>query len=297
MQEWRTLEDGWRTWSRVTGGAEWRYAPSGTLYARRGATPIIVAGDPMLTTARRIVAKSADELAAELGSSDAGRWYLRALLAIGCIECPRGDLPCPGDCRKDGKPVPCGSPGADAPRSIGLYQFLRTTAAAVGASWDELASSRRANHVAASRLAHREEPRHALDFPTLAVLWNAGSVKPDAGNAWGVHVWSKDLLTTYARAWNAVGMALEERPTSSGAGGGIVGAILAALLLGSCAPAADPNVQRAELVTNEACRALLRVDPTNVDVRRVCAVEAIAAELLDVAREAARDGGAEGGAP
>lgn len=197
-----------RTWTSIP-GPTWCYDPT---------TGDITAGSLHTTPSdgelALAAAKVPDQLAL-LRQAGAEPFYARALLAIGLHE-SHFDLPSYGDCRIGNKVVTCGTPGADAPRSVGYYQFLRGTAANVGVTWDSLATDPMANHRAGLKLAHSTAAIHGEDFPTLVTLWNSGSVRPDPSNQWGVHMWASDTVTQFVRYWNAVGPAMKQIPNDPG---------------------------------------------------------------------------------
>lgn len=209
---WTEAPDGWRSW--FPGGASWRLDNDGDYQARRpDGSPISI--PDWSATARHTVSDLLPSL--ELASSDP--WYTQALLSIAAHETggPRGamSLPAYGDYRPggkmSGKTVPPGTPGA-LPISVGYYQFLRSTAQALGYSWDELAKSPVSNHMAALALAKTNEDVHRQDFPTLAALWGAGRVEQSASNPdWGIVSIRPSNITEYLAAWNAVGKELESR--------------------------------------------------------------------------------------
>ena len=216
---WKSLPNGCRTWASIP-GPTWCYGENGDITAEGiDTTPKPYEVD----LARKVVPQQMPLILAAIKSQGASDFYLRALLAVGMHE-SRFELPSYGDCRKDGVVVPCGTPGADAPRSVGYYQMLRSTADAEGVSWDQLAASPAANHIAALRLANHTEAIHGQDFPSLVAVWNAGGVYAKMGNQWGVRMWNYGTLTEFVRYWNAAGVALREGGSSdsggSGGGGG-----------------------------------------------------------------------------
>jgi hypothetical protein len=231
---WRDMGNGWRTWSGVT-GASWSRGPKGQIIARAADGSAIAVGPTAgMATARRVVATLGEGLRAEVLRAGADPFYVPALLALACIECPQCKLPCRGDCRKDGIAVPCNTPGADGPRSVGFYQLIRSNITRLGYTVEQLETSPDANHRAALELAREAESKHGLDLPTLAVVWNAGGVR-SGPPPWGVHMWTPTLLSRYVTAWNAVLVVLSESParsdSSSGLGELVAGAIFGALVL------------------------------------------------------------------
>lgn len=229
MADWKDIGGGWRTWKSVVTPARWHYDASGELTAigtRGQQLPTGPDAGPGHFGARAKVV-CADRVR-ELVAAGATPFEQRALLAIGLHE-SGFRLPAWGDCRKDGVPVPCGTPGADPPLSVGYYQFLRSTAGNMGVTFDELASSPMANHRAALRLARALAPHVAGDLPTLAACWGAGSVRADPSKDWGVHTWAPGTLTEFAQAWNAAGPYVQGKP--AGGGDDDVAVIVGGLLL------------------------------------------------------------------
>lgn len=281
--------DGWRSWA-VAPVVRWRSVNGLIVAERNGVLLELAPSSAQRARAERVAKALGPGLSRVLeqlaGNTPAAAFYLRALLAIACVEaCESLSLPCLGDCRKDGVVVPCGSAGADAPRSAGYYQITRATAPATGVTFGELQRDADANHRAAYTLAKSLEDRHALDLPTLAVLWNAGSVRPDASNAWGVHTWSPDLVSRYVRYFNALGaLALAGGARSSLGGGLLVGGLLALLFSCASSSASDRDARAAaeqmQTLTREVCAVVLAQQPNNVDVRRMCLATDIAGVIL-----------------
>ncbi|MBX3128394.1 MAG: hypothetical protein KF718_16850 [Polyangiaceae bacterium] len=212
MTDWREFSDGWRTWTQVDTLARWRYVAGGDIEAMSSSGKELdlspdALPDNYLSTAKKRVPEFAQQIHSVTGDA----FYTRALLAIGLHETGFRPLPMFGDCRDKNdkkKVVPCWAANAAPPLSVGWYQFLRSTAKSLGASWDELASSPTANHKAALTLAMKWAPHTGKDFPALAARWNAGSIRPDATKDWGVVTWAANTLTRYARCWNAIGHVL-----------------------------------------------------------------------------------------
>lgn len=227
MVAWRLLEDGSRTWSSVRGAA-WRYDANGDISAVDSTGRAI---DCSPATYRAAARQVLDKRQSELEGITSSPFYRRALWSINALECSHARLPCYGDCRKEGRVVPCSESGADAPRSVGLYQFIRSTAKSIGVDWNRLATDAELNHRAALKLAASCEGAHQADFITLAVYWNAGQVKPDPSSPWGVALWSRDTLTKYARAWNAIGEELRSRGSSSSGSSGTLSKMIGSALM------------------------------------------------------------------
>lgn len=284
---WIESSDGWRTWANAT-GARWRDAGGSIVAERNGVALDLAPTSAMRARAERVAKTLGPGLAGVLeqlaGNTPAAAFYLRALLAIACVEaCESLKLPCLGDCRKDGIVVPCGSAGADAPRSAGFYQITRATAPRTGVTFAELQRDEEANHRAAYTLAKSLEAKHGLDLPTLAVLWNAGSVRPDASNAWGVHTWSPDLVSRYVKYFNALGAVPLAAGKGGSAGGALAALAIAAMLLSCASSSASERDARAaaelQSLTREVCEIVLAEHPTDA-MRRLCLANDVAGVFL-----------------
>jgi len=233
VQEWKETPDGWRTWTRFDTGARWLYRGGGIAARKADGSPIPLPPGPAQATANALTSRYARAIARVVAGDPHADWYVRAMLALMCVECPPGNLPCYGLWKTpDGKVVTANTPGA-TPNTVGVYQLLRSTAKKLGYAWDVLAKDGEANHRAAFKLAKELEPQHGHDFVTLAALWNAGSIKHNAANTWGVVMDRPDTLSQYARAYIAVKHELlGGTPGARDDGGGKL-ALFVALLLGS----------------------------------------------------------------
>lgn len=227
MPAWKQLENGWRTWAKFN-GAHWSYDPkSGDIVAvAPDGTAIDTLGASRLGYARDLVKRYARDLHVV---DDGDTFYTRGLLGLATVECPPGNLPCPGDCWcKDSakKLCSCSSDKAGPPNALGLYQVSRVAAKDVGVKFEDLGKSADANHAAAFAVAKKMEPTTGKDFVALAAAWNAGGVYPGA-LPWGARAYKPSTITEYVRGWNAVGQALRESGSSSSSsssstGGGLI---------------------------------------------------------------------------
>lgn len=200
---WTELPQSGRTWAHVPNGPVWQYKMNGSIAAisRVGKLFDLSPNAEKKKIADRAVALYTNALR-DIGASEAEQ---ASLLALMSHECDSLDLPCP-------ERVPPGT----TPRSFGLYQFTEEglKASGTGITMAEIKTNLAKNHEAALALLRRLVPETGDDFPSLALLWNAGGVKADPENEWGVVAGKKSIdhgtaLTAFVKAYNAVRPSLD----------------------------------------------------------------------------------------
>ena len=165
----------------------------------------------------------------------ASRVEARLMVALAGVESGGAELPVLGDCfgvGPDGKRkwYPCGAPGAGKPGAVGYYQFRRVALADLPYTFEQLARNPQANHAAALAHIRATFNRHRNDLPTLAAIWNAGSVRNGA-QPWGAVAYAPDTISRYAAAWNVAGGHVQPAPTTSRDTGGLSPLQIGLLLL------------------------------------------------------------------
>lgn len=215
MTLWATNSSGGRSWPAIPSSAIWRYDSSGTITASREGVPIHI-GSMKIDKARSAVAKQG-QLVFDVTHGD--RQKMRAMFGLMLLECPWATLPCWGDCwKKDEKNRVgiCGSDNVGPPHAVGFYQWEKIPAKQNGYDWDRMSHDAKYNHECTLDMLEKTAKKHGWDFPTIAVLWNAGSVRSDPSNQWGVKTYNPNTVTLYCQGWNAAGQAINEFSPSAG---------------------------------------------------------------------------------
>lgn len=210
-----------RTWPTLERPARWKYRDGDGMISAVSAfgKPIELPIDLVREGTRSVLRR----LLPGIRATGASPVEQRLMVALAGVESGGAELPVYGDCFSTGpdgkrKWHACGSPGAGPPGAVGYYQFRRLTLRPYGLTFEQLARDPAANHQAALAHIRATFEQHRNDLPTLAALWNAGSIRNGA-QPWGAVAYAPDTLSRYAAAWNVAGgayPAAETQPQQTG---------------------------------------------------------------------------------